>query len=123
MPPDEVSTSPAENAEIPPVQNPPQNLPPTEGAPPPAAELVTKGVKSERELELERTLADTTEKLTAAERKQLERERRIMELERDNEELKKIPTAPAPAPEVKPKKVKRASMFTTLIGAAEDENE
>lgn len=92
-----VATAP-EVPPAPPVQN--QNpwvpVPAAVPAPPPATALVVNGVKSEREIELERQLEDTNVRLTANERRALEAERRAAELERDNQELKKIPAAPKP---------------------------
>ena len=90
-----VATAP----EVPPAtpvqsQNPPAPVPAAVPAPPPATALVVNGVKSEREIELERQLEDTNVRLTANERRALEAERRAAELERDNQELKKIPAAP-----------------------------
>ena len=94
----------------PPVENPGPNPPagdvptgnppadPPSGAPP-AAALVVAGQKSERELELETQLADTSGQLSERDRIILERERKIMELERDNETLKaSTPGAPSRPP-------------------------
>ncbi len=93
---DTMNENPPPPAEVPQPAVPPQNpAPPPDvqaPAPPPAAALVSEGeVKSERELQLERRLAET-------ESAKIERERRIAELERDNEELKKIPAGSAQPP-------------------------
>jgi len=63
-------------------------VPTAPAAPPPAAHLVVHGTKTEREIELERQLEET-------QREKRAREIRVSELERDVEELKKIP-APRP---------------------------
>ena len=103
---------PAEIPPAPPVQT--ENPPPAPvPAPPPATSAVVTGTKTEREIELERQFADTTGKLTATERRALEAERKAAEFERDNEELKKIPTAPAK------KKVKRY-LISPVLGADEE---
>ena len=75
-----------------PGENPPPSAPP-QGAPaaPPVTGIVISGTKTEREINLERQLAERDEKLTAAEREKRLAETRAAELERDNEELKKIP--------------------------------
>jgi|SRR5882672_2770442 len=98
--------------EVPPGEVPPENpvppppapapVPTPQPAPPPAAKLVIAGeVKSENEIALEK-------KLKVA-------ETRAAELERDNQELKKIPTT-APV-----KKEKRWRMPQPLIGSEEDD--
>lgn len=63
--------------------------PPAAAAPPPAAHLVAHGTKRDPEIELGRQLEES-----AAEIRQ--REMRIVELERDNQELRKISAPPAP---------------------------
>jgi hypothetical protein len=107
---DENSTPPAE-VPAPPVQteNPTSEV---QAAPPPAAALVVHGEKSEREIELEQQLADTSGNLTKAERRALEAERRAAELERDNQELKKIPAAP--------KSKKERAWYMPVIGNEEN---
>ena len=112
-----LSPDESNSSEIPPVQVPPENqIPPVETpatvpAPPPAAELVTKGiVKNERELELEKKLLDA--------------ERHAAELERDLQNVitePPAPTAPPPAPEKKPAKVKRARLFPTILNLGGDD--
>lgn len=89
---------------IPPENNPPAPAP----AAPPAAKLVTQGVKSEREIELEGLLAAKDETLTAAERRALEAERKAAELERDNQVLREVPIP-------KPVKVKRERCTADII--------
>ena len=84
-------------------------------APPPSAALVNNGiVKSEREIELERRLDQIDRDKRAA-------EIRASELERDNQELRKV-IAPPPAPPP-PKLRKPARLFPTIIGSSEDANE
>ena len=75
-------------------------------APPPATTVVVNGTRTEREIELERQLAERDEKLTAAERAKRETEFKAAELERTVQDLKKIPAA-ANAP--KPKRQKHWS--------------
>ncbi len=86
-------------AEVPPPAVPAENPAPEIPAAPPAAALVVNGTKSEREIELERQLADTSGNLTKAEQRALKAELRTAELERDNQELKKIPAVPKPKKE------------------------
>ena len=62
--------------------------PPEAPADPPAAAVV---IRSARELELE-------ENLTKEQKRALEAERKAAELERDNQELKKVHSRPAKAP-------------------------
>jgi len=85
-------------------------------AAPPAASLVINGEKSEREVELETLLEDTTGKLTEAERGRLEAERLAAEYERENQELKKIPAPPKP-----PKPKRKHNWFSPVIGAEDDD--
>lgn len=70
----------------PPATDPPaENPPPPAPAPPPAATTVLEGTRTERELELEKKLADEQD---GRKNDQL----RNMELEDENRRLKQIPT-------------------------------
>ena len=108
MPPDENSPTPAEVPAPAPVPN--ENPPtPAAHAAPPATKIVVEGTKTEREIELERQLAERDQKLTAA-------ERAAADLKFQNAELAAKVTAPAK------KKIKRY-LISPLIGADEEVEE
>lgn len=89
-------------------ENPPPAAAP---APPPAATIVVNGTKTERELELERQLADRDEKLSAAERARRDAEFHAAEKEREAQEARA-------ARVVKPKKER--STFAPVINFEEE---
>ncbi|HEY5232009.1 MAG TPA: hypothetical protein VIK35_00545 [Verrucomicrobiae bacterium] len=89
--------------------DPVQEKNPVQAAPPPAARLVVNGEKSEREIELEGLLADTEQKISAAERRAIEAESIAAETERENQTLKEIPAPP------KPPKVKREKHWSDPV--------
>lgn len=97
----------------PPVQTENKN-PPVQAEPPPATTNVIEGKRTEREIELERINTELSGKLTTTEREKLEREKRIMELERDNQLLREIP---------KPKKEKRKPNWSDPVFDSADEIE
>jgi hypothetical protein len=108
--------SPAETSE--PVQTGEEKIVAPLQAPPPAANLVIHGEKSEREIHLEKLLSERDSEISDAQRGRLEAERQAAEFERENQELKKIPAAPAP---VKEKKVKRKLLFPTMFDDDDEE--
>lgn len=108
----EVPTPPPVPAPPPPAPAPPQtpSAIPQTPAPPPAAALVVNGTKSEREIQLERDLADKDKII-------LERERIIAERERDLQNL----TSPPPVAVPRPAKVKRSRLFATVINTDDED--
>ena len=75
-------------ASIPPVST---DAPPS--APPPAAHTVVTGTKNERELQLEKELAETRGKLSTVEEEKKKRELALMDLQDQNRRLKEVPTS------------------------------
>ncbi|MEI6193602.1 MAG: hypothetical protein WCS42_04655 [Verrucomicrobiota bacterium] len=105
----EIPTPPAP---VPTNEVPGENKPPPPAAPP-AADLVNKGEKSEREIQLERVAEAAIERAKKAEVIAAEKEREV-------QELKKIPAEKTPKADPKPKR--KHNWLSPVIGADEDED-
>ena len=83
--------TPSPAAEIPVAEIPPENPAPAAAAPvpaaPPATAVVLAGTKTEREIELERRLTETEEKMNRIEREKREAEILAAEKQRDAEAI------------------------------------
>ena len=84
MTPDENAPAPAE---VPIAEIPPANPAPAAPAAPPATAVVLAGTKTEREIELERRLTETEEKMNRIEREKREAEILAAEKQRDAEAI------------------------------------
>jgi len=96
-PPAKALETPAPEAKPP--SDGPQGQPSPQGpaAPPPAAQIVVQGTKTEREMVLERELR--------------ERETRLSEVEDENRRLKDVPKPKPPRPEAKKHWLSGATFF------------
>ena len=86
MTPDENAPAPVE---VPIAEIPPANPAPAAPAAPPATAVVLAGTKTEREIELERRLTETEEKMNRIEREKREAEILAAEKQRDAEAISK----------------------------------